>query len=153
MNQPGRRAAAAEVRNAGSIGHGCLKSRPTAAVSAERQAAVAAQSKQHLLMFKSVTLQAQRGPGLTLRSTGAPTAGHLGPAWGTRYIFPARAKASCRCRPVTSNVRPRNSPYSAQQLPPKIIHRVERVHLIVRGVSQPTNVGARKISHILEDDH
>ena len=37
---------------------------------------------------------------------------------------------------------PRNSPYSAQQLPPKIVHGIKRVHLIVRGVRQTTNVGA-----------
>ena len=48
--------------------------------------------------------------GLTPRSSGAPTAGHLGPARGTRYIFPVRAKASCRCRPVTSNVRRQQAP-------------------------------------------
>ena len=68
------------------------------------------QQKTLLLIFKAATLQARRGPGLTLRSTGAPTAGHLGPAGGTRYIFTGRAKASCRRRPVTSNVRPRKIP-------------------------------------------
>jgi hypothetical protein len=43
---------------------------------------------------------------LTPRSTGAPTAGHQRPVGCTRYIFTARALASCRRRPVTSNVRP-----------------------------------------------
>ena len=42
---------------------------------------------------------------LTPRSSGAPTAGHQGPAGGTRYIFANRALASCRCRPLSSNVR------------------------------------------------
>ena len=45
--------------------------------------------------------------GLTLRSSGAPTAGHQRPAGGTRYIFAIRALASCRCRPLNSNVRRR----------------------------------------------
>jgi hypothetical protein len=51
----------------------------------------------------------KRGRGLTPRSSGAPTAGHLGPAGGTRYIFTGRAKASCRCRPLTSHVRRPNT--------------------------------------------
>ena len=42
---------------------------------------------------------------LTPRSSGAPTAGHQGPAGGTRYIFAVRALASCRRRPLSSNVR------------------------------------------------
>ena len=45
------------------------------------------------------------GRGLTLRSSGAPTAGHQGPVRGTVYIFSARAPASCRCCPLSSNVR------------------------------------------------
>jgi hypothetical protein len=49
---------------------------------------------------------AQRG--LTPRSTGPATAGHLGPDWGTRYILPVRAKASCLRGPVNSNVRLHN---------------------------------------------
>jgi len=44
--------------------------------------------------------------GLTPRSTGRATAGHLGPVGGTLYIFANRAKASCRSAPVNSNVRP-----------------------------------------------
>ncbi len=53
---------------------------------------------------------------LTPRSSGAPTAGHQGPAWGTRYIFPVRALASCRWRPLSSNVRhPRNAASLGQQ--------------------------------------
>ena len=44
---------------------------------------------------------------LTLRSTGAPTASHQGPPAGTLYIFCRRALASCRRRPLSSNVRPR----------------------------------------------
>jgi hypothetical protein len=43
--------------------------------------------------------------GLTPRSTGRATAGHLGPVGGTRYIVANRAKASCRRTPVNSNVR------------------------------------------------
>jgi len=38
---------------------------------------------------------------LTTRwTTGPTTAGCLGPAWGTRYIFPTRAKPSRRSGPV-----------------------------------------------------
>ena len=46
---------------------------------------------------------------LTLRSSGAPTAGHQRPAGGTLYIFAIRALAPCRCRPLNSNVRPREN--------------------------------------------
>jgi hypothetical protein len=46
---------------------------------------------------------------LTIRSTGRATAGHLGPAAGTRYIVCVRAKASCLRAPVSSNVRPRRN--------------------------------------------
>ena len=42
---------------------------------------------------------------LTPRSSGAPTAGHQGPVGGTRHIFATRALASCRRRPLSSNVR------------------------------------------------
>ena len=45
--------------------------------------------------------------GLTPRSKGAPTAGHQARAGGTRYIFTGPGLASCRRRPLTSNVRPR----------------------------------------------
>jgi Excalibur calcium-binding domain len=46
--------------------------------------------------------------GLTPRlTTGPATAGCLGPAWGTRHIFPTRAKPSRRIGPVNSNVMPR----------------------------------------------
>ena len=41
--------------------------------------------------------------GLTLRSSGAPAAGH---AWPSFHSGPS---ASCRCRPLSSNVRRRNS--------------------------------------------
>jgi hypothetical protein len=43
---------------------------------------------------------------LTPRSSGAPTAGHQARAGGTRYIFTGPGLASCRCRPLSSNVRP-----------------------------------------------
>jgi hypothetical protein len=44
---------------------------------------------------------------LTPRSSGAPTAGHQARSGGTRYIFASPGLASCRCRPLSSNVRPR----------------------------------------------
>ena len=42
---------------------------------------------------------------LTPRSSGAPTACHQGPP-AVQYIFCRRALASCRRRPLSSNVRP-----------------------------------------------
>ena len=44
--------------------------------------------------------------GLTTRSSGAPTAGHQARSGGTRYIFASPGLASCRRRPLSSNVRP-----------------------------------------------
>jgi hypothetical protein len=43
--------------------------------------------------------------GLTTRSSGAPTAGRQARSGGTRYIFASPGLASCRCRPLSSNVR------------------------------------------------
>ena len=43
--------------------------------------------------------------GLTPRSSGAPTAGHQARSGGTRYIFASPGLASCRRRPLSSNVR------------------------------------------------
>ena len=47
--------------------------------------------------------------GLTPRSSGSTTAGHQARAGGTRYIFTGPGLASCRCRPLSSNVRPQKS--------------------------------------------
>ena len=44
---------------------------------------------------------------LTPRSSGAPTAGHQARSGGTRYIFASPGLASCRRRPLSSNVRHR----------------------------------------------
>ena len=44
---------------------------------------------------------------LTPRSSGAPTAGHQAQSGGTRYIFASPGLASCRRRPLSSNVRQR----------------------------------------------
>ena len=63
----------------------------------------------------TATFGARQRSGLTLRSTGPATAGQLGPVGGTRYIFANRAKPSCRSGPVTSNVRPLNTPSSTFQ--------------------------------------
>ena len=52
---------------------------------------------------------------LTPRSSGATTAGHQARAGGTRYIFTSPGLASCRCRPLSSNVRQRNSGMHAFQ--------------------------------------
>ena len=43
---------------------------------------------------------------LTPRSRRGPTAGHQGPPGGTRYIFASPGLASCRRRPLSSNVMP-----------------------------------------------
>ena len=71
-----------------------FKARPATASSAERQATVAREP------------ETQPRRGLTRRPTGRITAGQLGPVGGTRYIFTVRALASCRRRPLSSNVRP-----------------------------------------------
>ena len=54
--------------------------------------------------------------GLTPRSSGAPTAGHQARAGGTRYIFTSPGLASCRCRPLSSNVRPHKCTHSRKAL-------------------------------------
>jgi hypothetical protein len=46
---------------------------------------------------------------LTPRSSGAPTAGHQSRAGGTLYIFTGPGLASCRRRPLSSNVMPRSN--------------------------------------------
>ena len=48
---------------------------------------------------------------LTPRSSGAPTAGHQARSGGTLYIFASPGLASCRRRPLSSNVRPRIHEY------------------------------------------
>ena len=63
--------------------------------------------------------------GLTLRSSGAPTAGHQRPVGGTRYIFTVRALASCRCRPLNSNVRQRKVSMS-------VLEAVTAISLVLR---------------------
>ena len=50
---------------------------------------------------------------LTPRSSGAPTAGHQAQAGGRQYIFASPGLASCRRRPLSSNVRRRNPPLFA----------------------------------------
>jgi hypothetical protein len=53
--------------------------------------------------------------GLTPRSSGAPTAGHQARAGGTLYIFTGPGLASCRRRPLSSNVRLHKQSVSACQ--------------------------------------
>ena len=67
--------------------HHCSASRASAA---RRQP-----SPQHLRAWR----------GLTTRSSGATTAGHQARPQGTVYIFLWPGLASCRCRPLSSNVR------------------------------------------------
>jgi hypothetical protein len=47
---------------------------------------------------------------LTRRSSGPTAACHQAPATGTLYIFCGRGLASCRCGPLTSNVRHHEDP-------------------------------------------
>ena len=58
-----------------------------------------------LLHFACTSTTAARC--LTPRSNGAPTAGHQARSGGTRYIFTSPRLASCRRRPLSSNVRQR----------------------------------------------
>ena len=53
-----------------------------------------------------VTAQSVLNP----RSSGAPTAGHQALSGGTQYIFASQGLASCRCRPFSLYVRPRQNP-------------------------------------------
>ena len=58
--------------------------------------------------------------GLTPRSSGAPTAGHQARACGTSSILTGPGLASCRRRPLSSNVRrwvPAHHQYAAISLP------------------------------------
>ena len=71
-----------------------------------RAALVASKTRTHCTWpTRTGPNRSHRQWGLTPRSTGAATEGHQGPVCGTRCIFTARALASCRCRPVSSNVR------------------------------------------------
>ena len=54
----------------------------------------------------AVASPARTVQGLTPRSSGVPTAYHQRPASGTQYIFASPGLASCRRRPLSSNVRP-----------------------------------------------
>jgi len=64
------------------------------------------------------------GRGLTPRSSGAPTAGHAGhQALGLRPILRLLSGASCRRRPLSSNVRPRNQPHAHQLRPDRLRER------------------------------
>ena len=62
--------------------------------------------KLRLLLFACTATTAARY--LTPRSSGAPTAGHQARSGGTRYNFASPGLASCRRRPLSSNVRQHN---------------------------------------------
>ena len=64
--------------------------------------------------------------GLTTRSSGAPTAGHQARAGGTRYSFASPGLASCRRRPLSSNVRPRRKDRVACQQDQRLSARAEQ---------------------------
>ena len=67
------------------------------------QSAGACHGPKATFIIKRKAKPARRG--LTLRSSGAPTAGHQRPVGGTRYVFTVRGLASCRWRPLNSHVR------------------------------------------------
>ena len=73
---------------------------------------------------------------LTPRSSGAPTAGHQGPAGGTLYIFASPGLASCRCRPLSSNVRPHK--FSLLLLPEQTHEHRSRLWAVRGGAAQNT---------------
>jgi hypothetical protein len=64
---------------------------------------------QHQIRALRCTSILRPGWGLTPRSSGAPTAGHQARSGGTLYIFTSPGLASCRRRPLSSNVRQRNN--------------------------------------------
>ena len=70
--------------------------------------------------------------GLTRRSSGAPTAGHQARAGGTRYIFASPGLASCRRRPLSSNVSPHKCKYQRSQ-PRRSSSPLCGVHVLTRG--------------------
>jgi hypothetical protein len=88
--------------------------------------------------------------GITPRSTGAPTAGRQRPVGGTRYIFTARALASCRRRPVTSNVRPRIPPVQTASIPMSsfILHALVCWRLAFISVVRPLSAISRSQSKL-----
>ena len=87
-----------------SLTRGGLNMRRARYASAEREARwPATRSNQELRKLGAGRHQAQRC--LTLRSKGAPTAGHQARAGGTVYIFTSPGLASRRRCPLSSNVR------------------------------------------------
>ena len=102
-----RRAAAAKVCAVAKLcATAAPNTKPPSAVGAEREAVkLARQSITPGCSAASIALGTWSHRCLTPRSTGAPTAGHQARAGGTRYIFTVPGLASCRRRPVTSNVR------------------------------------------------
>ncbi len=62
---------------------------------------------QRMTLSFTTSRQSPGARGLTPRSSGAPTAGHQARSGGTRYIFASPGLASCRRRPLSSNVRQR----------------------------------------------
>jgi hypothetical protein len=59
---------------------------------------------------------------LTTRSNGAPTAGRQARPAGTVYIFTSPGLAPCRCRPLSSNVRPHKPTFTHRNSSTRISH-------------------------------
>ena len=93
------------ARQPSVIRRGGLNARPATVSNAEREAPGAGHEEQPGFGRRSIGAhRAQRC--LTPRSRRGPTAGHQARSGGTRYIFASPGLASCRRRPLSSNVRP-----------------------------------------------
>ena len=100
--RPGHKLSQAPVPARVSAG----RSSPGLAISAGHHLGwrVSAPKLPMLLFACTATTKARH---LTPRSSGAPTASHQAQSGGTRYIFANPGLASCRRRPLSSNVRHR----------------------------------------------
>jgi hypothetical protein len=83
---------------------------------------------------------------LTLRSTGAPTAGHQARAGGTRYIFAGPGLASCRCRPVNSTLGSTQATPRQGQRSQHPIYSLRKPRQSVRMLSPTNNATLRVFS-------
>ena len=97
-----------------------------------------------LLLFACTSTSATRC--LTPRSSGAPTAGHQARSGGTRYIFASPGLASCRRRPLSSNVRQRKEPVLAYCQTARLPGLVFAHSSLNVGGSLPTLVGPYRTS-------
>ena len=118
---------------------------PRLAITAGRNRGWRVSAPNLLLLYFACTLTTAARC-LTPRSSGAPTAGHQAQSGGTRYIFASPGLASCRRRPLSSNVRQHKVPVSACRQTARLPGLVfAHSSLNVRG-SLPTLVGPYRTS-------